>query len=144
MSLHLGNEIFDLQRTKAMPNLHLFTRQGASLQAQAPFKQKLTFRPHSTDTLTHRKMTMNMADKSNRTQKVKMVTDVGMNPEKARLVSFCRCNLTYLFRKASKKKTKNSVLWPENKLPNDELAKELAKRDCRVTFWRDMEVVVII
>jgi RNA polymerase-associated protein LEO1 len=87
MSLHLGNEIFEIQNQKAMPNLHLFTRIGASLQAQSSFERKFTFRPHSTDTLTHRKMTMNMADKSNRIQKVKMVTDVGMNPEKARTVS---------------------------------------------------------
>lgn len=88
MSLHLGNEIFDIQGNNAMPNQHLFTRIGASLQAQEAFERKFTFRPHSTDTLTHRKMTMNMADKSNRIQKVKMVTDVGMNPEKARTVSF--------------------------------------------------------
>ncbi|KAI6183204.1 RNA polymerase-associated protein LEO1 [Aphelenchoides bicaudatus] len=84
MSLHLGNEIFEIQDQKAMPNLHLFTRQGASLQAQASFERKFAFRPHSTDTLTHRKMTMNMADKSNRAQKVKLVTDVGINPEKSR------------------------------------------------------------
>jgi RNA polymerase-associated protein LEO1 len=87
MSLYLGTEIFEIQDQHTMPNLHLFTRQGASLQAQSAFKRKFTFRPHSTDTLTHRKMTLNMADKSNRTQKVKMVTDVGMNPEKARAVS---------------------------------------------------------
>lgn len=69
-----------------MPNLHLFTRQGASLQAQSAFQRKFAFRPHSTDTLTHRKMTMGMADKSNRVQKIKMVTSVGVNPEKSRKV----------------------------------------------------------
>jgi len=87
MSLYLGSEKFEIEDQTAMPNVHLFTRQGASLQAQAAFKRKFAFRPVTTDSLTHRKITMNMADKSNRTQKVKMVTDVGMNPEKARTES---------------------------------------------------------
>ncbi|KAH7729256.1 Leo1-like protein [Aphelenchoides avenae] len=81
MSLYLGNEIFDIQRQPVMDFNHLFVRQGPGLQGQSVFKDKLVFRPHSTETLTHRKVTMTMADKSNRTQKVKVMTDVGRNPE---------------------------------------------------------------
>ncbi|KAI6174326.1 hypothetical protein M3Y98_01178300 [Aphelenchoides besseyi] len=85
MSLYLGSEIFEIQDQQNMSNVQLCTRMGTTLFAQATFRRKFTFRPHSTDTLTHRKMTMGMADKTNRAQKVKMVTDVGMNPEKDRL-----------------------------------------------------------
>jgi RNA polymerase-associated protein LEO1 len=81
MSLYLGNEIFDIQRQPVMDFNHLFVRQGPGLQGQSVFKEKLVFRPHSTETLTHRKVTMTMADKSNRTQKVKVMTNVGRNPE---------------------------------------------------------------
>jgi RNA polymerase-associated protein LEO1 len=107
MSLHLGNEIFEIQDQKAISNLHLFTRQGASLQAQSAFERKFAFRPHSTDTLTHRKMTMNMADKSNRTQKVKLVTDVGINPEKSRSVIYLMLAIftEKIFRRTSREKT---------------------------------------
>lgn len=86
MTLHLGDEIFEVQEQAAMPNMHLFTRVGPALQAQAIFKKKYTFRPHSTDTVTHRKLTMNMADKTNKGPKVKLVNEVGMNPEKQRKV----------------------------------------------------------
>ncbi|KAI6234740.1 hypothetical protein M3Y99_00763400 [Aphelenchoides fujianensis] len=84
MSLYMGAEIFEIQDQPSLANIHLYTRLDANLTAQSPFARKFTFRPHSTETLTHRKMTLSMADKSNRTQKVKMVTDVGMNPEKDR------------------------------------------------------------
>jgi len=81
MSLYLGNEIFDVEKQKIVDFNHLFIRQGQGLQAQAVFAEKLIFRPHSTETLTHRKVTLNMADKTNRAQKVKVITDVGDNPE---------------------------------------------------------------
>ncbi|KAI6240422.1 hypothetical protein M3Y99_00474500 [Aphelenchoides fujianensis] len=84
MSLYMGAEIFEIQDQPSLANIHLYTRLDQNLTAQSPFARKFTFRPHSTETLTHRKMTLSMADKSNRTQKVKMVTDVGMNPEKDR------------------------------------------------------------
>jgi RNA polymerase-associated protein LEO1 len=80
-SLYLGNEIFDIDRRPVMDHNHLFVRQGNGLQGQAVFREKLTFRPHSTETLTHRKVTMSMADKSSRTQKVKVINDIGANPE---------------------------------------------------------------
>lgn len=81
MSLYLGNEIFDVDREKIMDFNHLFIKQGQALQAQAAFVEKLKFRPHSTDTLTHRKVTLNMASKTGKSQKVKVITDVGDNPE---------------------------------------------------------------
>jgi len=81
MSLYLGNEIFDIERHKIMNFNHLFVRQGQALQAQAIMSEKLKFRPHSTDTLTHRKVTLSMADKTNRIQKVKVIASLGDNPE---------------------------------------------------------------
>lgn len=82
LSLYLGSEIFDVhaQPTTGDHN-HLFVRQGQGLQGQAVFRTKLTFRPHSTDTLTHRKMTLSMADRSTKTQKVKVLAEVGVDPE---------------------------------------------------------------
>ena len=89
MSLHLGAEVFDvhIQPTGGDHN-HLFIRQGAGLQGQDVFRSKLTFRPHSTDTLTHRKMTLSMADRSSKAHTVKVLAAVGADPEtqKASLV----------------------------------------------------------
>jgi hypothetical protein len=59
----------------------MYIRQGAALQAQSVFAEMLVFRPHSTDTLTHRKMTMNMAEKTSKAQKVRMLANVGDNPD---------------------------------------------------------------
>ena len=45
MSLHLGNEIFDIHQMPLQGDFnHLFIRQGTGLQGQAVFKTKLTFR----------------------------------------------------------------------------------------------------
>lgn len=44
------------------------------------------FRPHSTDSITHRKVTLSMADRSNKSQKVKVLTAVGSNPESKKAV----------------------------------------------------------
>uniref|UniRef100_T1JUX6 RNA polymerase-associated protein LEO1 n=1 Tax=Tetranychus urticae TaxID=32264 RepID=T1JUX6_TETUR len=73
MSLHLGSEIFDIHKQSLMAgdNNHLFIRQGTGLQGQAVFKTKLTFRPHSTDSFTHRKMTLSLAERSHKTQKIR-------------------------------------------------------------------------
>uniref|UniRef100_A0A914L3T1 RNA polymerase-associated protein LEO1 n=1 Tax=Meloidogyne incognita TaxID=6306 RepID=A0A914L3T1_MELIC len=84
MSLYLGNEIFEVDKQKIMDFNHLYIRQGAALQAQAVFGEKLVFRPHSTETLTHRKMTMNMAEKTSKAQKVRMLANVGDNPNAQR------------------------------------------------------------
>ena len=42
------------------------------------------YRPHSTDSFTHRKMTMSLADRSTKTQKVKVVPVLGHDPEQNR------------------------------------------------------------
>ncbi|VDM47858.1 unnamed protein product [Toxocara canis] len=88
MSLFLGSEAFDVQVQPMQHDNHLFMRQGAGLQGHAVFKEKLTFRPISTDSITHRKVTLSMADRSNKSQKVKVLNAVGMDPEshKAELV----------------------------------------------------------
>jgi len=83
MSLHLGSEIFDIHKQSLMAgdNNHLFIRQGTGLQGQEIFKTKLTFRPHSTDSFTHRKMTLSLAERSHKTQKIRVLPNVGKDPE---------------------------------------------------------------
>jgi RNA polymerase-associated protein LEO1 len=80
MSLYLGNEVFEMDKQRIMDFNHLYIRHGVALQAQSVFREKLIFRPHSTDTLTHRKMTMNMAEKTSKAQKVRMLANVGDDP----------------------------------------------------------------
>ena len=62
----------------------LFFFKGTGLQAQAIFKEKLTFRPHSTSSQTHRKMTLSIADRASKAQKIKMLPAAGMDPEAQR------------------------------------------------------------
>lgn len=83
MSLHLGSEIFDIHRQQLLSgdNNHLYVRQGTGLQGQTVFKTKLTFRPHSTDSFTHKKMTLSLADRSQKTQKIRVLPTVGYDPE---------------------------------------------------------------
>ena len=57
---------------------------GTGLQGQAVFKNKVTFRPHSTDSQTHRKMTLSIADRFSKAQKIRVLPAVGMNPESQR------------------------------------------------------------
>lgn len=57
---------------------------GTGLQAQAVFKNKLSFRPHSTASQTHRKMTMSIAERMNKAQKVKMMPAMERDPESQR------------------------------------------------------------
>lgn len=90
LSMNLGSEIFDVH---AMPlqgdHNHLFIRQGTGLQGQAVFKTKLTFRPHSTKSATHRKMTSRLAMRLNQNQqKVRVLPIAGQDPEsrKAKLM----------------------------------------------------------
>ena len=42
------------------------------------------FRPHSTESFTHRKMTMSLADRSTKLQKVKVLPISGRDPEYCR------------------------------------------------------------
>ncbi|KAK3586624.1 hypothetical protein CHS0354_029505 [Potamilus streckersoni] len=82
MSLHLGDEIFDVHAMPIQGDFnHLFVRQGTGLQGQSVFKTKLTFRPHSTESFTHRKMTLSLADRSTKTQKVKVLPISGRDPD---------------------------------------------------------------
>lgn len=82
-SLYLGSEIFDIHKQEMIQgeNNHLFVRQGVGLQGQAVFRTKLSFRPHSTDSFTHRKMTLSLADKSQKTHKIRVLPNVGHDPE---------------------------------------------------------------
>lgn len=60
---------------------HLFIRQGTGLQGQAVFRTKLSFRPHSTESFTHRKMTLSLADRSQKTSGIKILSQVGADPD---------------------------------------------------------------
>ena len=46
------------------------------LQGQAVFKTKLSFRPHSTESHTHKKMILSMVDKSNKKSGIKVISMV--------------------------------------------------------------------
>lgn len=59
----------------------MFIRQGTGLQGQAVFRTKLSFRPHSTESFTHRKMTLSLADRSQKTAGIKVLSTVGMDPD---------------------------------------------------------------
>lgn len=85
LSLHLGAEIFDVYKQPLSNDYnHLFIRQGTGLQGQAVFRTKLTFRPHSTDSFTHKKMTMSLADRSQKTSGIKILSQVGQDPDQNR------------------------------------------------------------
>merc|ERR1719330_152644 len=85
LSLHLGSEIFDVHKQPLQSDFnHLFIRQGTGLQGQAVFRTKLSFRPHSTDSQTHKKMTLSMADRSSKTSGIKVISQVGVDPEAGR------------------------------------------------------------
>jgi Leo1-like protein len=64
---------------------HMFIRQGTGLQGQAVFRTKLSFRPHSTESFTHRKMTLSLADRSQKTAGIKVLSTVGMDPDAHRV-----------------------------------------------------------
>ncbi|CAH3130896.1 unnamed protein product [Pocillopora meandrina] len=83
-SLLLG-EVFDVHKNEIDGNCnHLFVQQGTGLQGQAVFKEKLTFRPHSTTSQTHRKMTLSIADRASKAQKIRILPAAGMDPEAQR------------------------------------------------------------
>ncbi|KAK4473616.1 hypothetical protein MN116_002968 [Schistosoma mekongi] len=85
LSLHLGDEIFDIHKVDIQSDYnYLFIREGSGLQGQSSLKTKLTFRPHSTDSFTHRKITLSLADKTNKLQKVKILPVTGADPESNR------------------------------------------------------------
>lgn len=82
LSLHLGTEIFDIiKHSVGGKKYHIFVRQGTGLQGQAVFDNCFTFRPHSTESFTHRKLTLSLADRSQKTQKIRLLHNVGQDPE---------------------------------------------------------------
>lgn len=83
MSLYLGSEIFDVNEKSIGECSHLFLRQGFrnGLQGQAIFNSKLSIRPNSTESFTHRKLTLSLADRSQKTQKIRMLNNPGQDPE---------------------------------------------------------------
>lgn len=70
---------------------HLFIRQGTGLQGQAVFRTKLTFRPHSTESFTHRKLTLSLADRTQKTVGVKVLSTVFRDPESSHIESIRVC-----------------------------------------------------
>ncbi|CAF4534660.1 unnamed protein product [Rotaria socialis] len=57
LSLHVGKEIFDVSKANIQSDHnHLFVRHQKSMQAQAVFRTKLSFRQHSNDSLAHLKL----------------------------------------------------------------------------------------
>lgn len=82
-SLYLGSEIFDVNEKSIGECSHLFIRQGVrhGLQGQAVFTSKLSIRPNSTESFTHRKLTLSLADRSQKTQKIRMLNNPGLDPE---------------------------------------------------------------
>lgn len=82
-SLYLGSEIFDVNEKSIGDCNHLYIRQGMrqGLQGQAIFHSKLSIRPNSTESFTHRKLTLSLADRSQKTQKIRMLNNPGQDPE---------------------------------------------------------------
>ena len=78
--MHLGNEVFDVTKQPLQGDFnHLFIRQGTGLQGQAVFRNKMSFRPHSTDSFTHQKMTRSMADRTTKQSGIKVISQVSLS-----------------------------------------------------------------
>ena len=78
--MYLGSEVFDVTKQSLHGDFnHMFIRQGTGLQGQAIFRTKLSFRPHSTESKTHQKMTRQMADRSHKAAGIKVISQVRTN-----------------------------------------------------------------
>ena len=85
--IRIGNEIFDVSDLKMEDKCnHLYLIQNAFLQAQSVFNKKLNIKPSSTDSQTHRKITLSIADRVSRAQKMRIIPAAGENPEVRRAV----------------------------------------------------------
>ena len=85
MSLFVGAEEFDiLQAPLTGAHSHLYVKHGAGIQGQAQFLSKMMFRIHSTDSYTHKKLTMRISDRVSKASKAKTLPAVGKNPEAQR------------------------------------------------------------
>lgn len=84
MVMQVGSELFDITSMPLTDHNHLFIRQGTGLQGQAVFQQKLSFRPISTNSLTHKKVMTKLQQRAQlTTSQVKIMHNVGDNPELA-------------------------------------------------------------
>jgi len=85
MHLILGNEMLDLTlQDLGSEHLFLYVKQRKFLQCQAQLKSKMNIRPTSLNSRLHQKLTLNMAEKSQKNIKVKLVaTTVDPEVEKA-------------------------------------------------------------
>lgn len=85
MSLFVGSEEFDIiQAPLTGAHSHLYVKHGAGIQGQAQFHNKMMFRIHSTDSYTHRKLTLRISDRVSKGSKAKTLPAVGKNPETRR------------------------------------------------------------
>lgn len=95
----------------------MFIRQGTGLQGQALFRTKLTFRPHSTESFTHRKMTLSLADRSLKTSGIKVLSQVGHDPDQNRYEKIKVCciffNLCYFLKNSENFLKEDSVTLAE-------------------------------
>ena len=76
-----SDRYIDLSSKLVSSKIQLNLLQGTGLQGQAVFRTKLSFRPHSTDSQTHKKMTLSMADRSSKTNQIKVISMVGADPD---------------------------------------------------------------
>ncbi|UJR13477.1 hypothetical protein I4U23_000491 [Adineta vaga] len=75
LSLHVGKEIFDVSKSNIQSDHnHLFVRHQKSMQAQAVFRTKLSFRQHAHDSLAHLKL--KFASKANPVPKVRVLSNI--------------------------------------------------------------------
>lgn len=85
MSFFVGSEEFDILKAPLTgAHSHLYVKHGAGIQGQAQFKSKMMFRIHSTDSYTHKKLTMRISDRVSKASKAKTLPAVGKNPEAQR------------------------------------------------------------
>ena len=69
--MHLGNEIFDVCKTTMhSDHNHMFIKQGSVLHGQTVFRSKLSFRPHSIHSATHKKLIVKLVEHGSSTKKV--------------------------------------------------------------------------
>ena len=81
--MQVGSELFDVSSMPLTDHNHLFIRQGTGLQGQAVFRQKLTFRPISTHSLTHKRVMTRLQQRvMTQTNQVKLYNaQTDKNPE---------------------------------------------------------------
>ena len=76
------------------------------------FKEKLTFRPHSTSSQTHRKMTLSIADRASKAQKIRVLPAAGMDPE-AQRSELIKVRTSIVYKLVSKliRRTREHKVW---------------------------------